>query len=398
MRVEKKGMEMAYVTKAATLPEEKMEGPLLLEEGESVKSKIKAACATTKVKATIAVAVVIVIAVVVTVGVMIGKLKPPQCKASVVYVASHDDRTVFVIATDKNQVMADIPVGYFPWGVAVTPDGTRAYVTHWRDRTVFVIDTVTNSVSTTILVNVSNNMGLRAVAISPDGTRAYVAHSLPIPGTPLRRFGMLSTIDTVTNQVMSIVPLNNSLGEPYNMVLHPDGTRAYLTGFAAGLVIFDTVKQVVIDAVPVGPTHGIAITPDGTQIYLTSASGSNGTIVVDTTTNQVKRFIPIPSNFSNSVAVSPDGKRAYVVSYNPMNIVTVIDTATNLALEYIPLEPFTDIPGVVVSVDGTRVYVADGDHTVFVIDAATNKVVGDITLHGTSNVGPTTVAAAWIPC
>jgi YVTN family beta-propeller protein len=412
VRVERKGMEveMAYVTKPATVPEEKMEETLLLGEGESAKSRIKAACATTKVKATIAVAMAIVVAVAVTVGVMMVTPEPPQCKVSVVYVASRLDRVAFAIATDKNQVVADMRVGNYPSGIAVTPDGTRAYVTHIYSNTVFVIDTVTNLVLTTIsLVNTS---GLHAIAISPDGTRAYVAYRQDIAPQSI---GMLSIIDTVTNQVMSTILLNISLSYgSCNMVVHPDGTRVYLTGFAAGVVVFNTVKQVVIDIVPVGEstwgsTQGIAITPDGTQIYLTPGDRGDyshkNVTVVDTTTNQVKTFIPMPCNFSNSVAVSPDGKQAYVASYLPMNFVTVIDTATNLALEYIPLGPpaYDGSPLVVVSVDGTQVYVAnynpsDGNtiNHILAIDAATNKVTADITLVRVYSI--TAITAAWIPC
>jgi YVTN family beta-propeller protein len=394
VRVEKKEVEMADdVTdqdKAATVP------------------KVEAACAAAvswviaaKVKTTIAVSIsmAIMFAVVVTGEVAIVTPKPPssslQCKVSVVYVASWN-QTTFVIATGKNQVVATIPVGDF--GVVVTPDGTRAYVigVSGGHGTVSVIDTVTNSVLT--IIPLVNGIYLRGVAISPDGTRVYVVYKLSTAP-----FGVLSTIDTATNQVISTIQFNNIFpGIPYNIVLHPDGTRAYLAGFTPGIVVFDTVKQLVIDVIPVGPRMmGMAITPDGTQLYLTPediyVGHKNGVTVVDTATDQVKTFIPIPSNYSDSVAVSPDGKRAYAASYGHMDAVTVIDTATNLALEHIPI-PNSAMLGVVVSADGTQIYVTDGSYnTVFIIDAATNKVIGDIVL-GAGNLSPNAMAAAWIPC
>jgi YVTN family beta-propeller protein len=370
-------------------------------------SKVEAACAAAislviaaKVKTTIAVSIsmAIMFAVVVTGEVAIVTPKPPssslQCKVSVVYVASQTDGKAYAIATDKNQVVATMPVGRFSWTVAVTPDGTRAYATNWISDTISVVDTVTNSVLT--IISLVNGIAPRGLVISPDGTRVYVVH-----GLNTTRLSVLSTIDTVTNQVISTIQLNVSPGAPYSIVLHPDGTRAYIAGFVPGIVVFDTVKQLVIDVVPpVGLRMlGMAITPDGTQLYLTpedvSHAHKDGVTVVDTTTDQVKTFIPIPSNLSDSVAVSPDGKRAYTVSYAPMSVVTVIDTAANLALEHIPI-PNAGIPMVTVSVDGTQVYVVDGDHTVFVIDAATNKVIGDIVIVGTAHLNA--MAAAWIPC
>ena len=77
-----------------------------------------------------------------------------------------------VIDTATNTVTATITVGAGPVGVAVSPDGTRAYVTNLGDDTVSVIDTATNTVTATIPVG-DDPVG---VAVSPDGTRAYVTN------------------------------------------------------------------------------------------------------------------------------------------------------------------------------------------------------------------------------
>ena len=58
--------------------------------------------------------------------------------------------TVSVINTATNTVVATIPVGINPTGVAVTPDGTRAYVTNAFSDNVSVINTATNTVVATI--------------------------------------------------------------------------------------------------------------------------------------------------------------------------------------------------------------------------------------------------------
>jgi YVTN family beta-propeller protein len=55
------------------------------------------------------------------------------------YVTNVDDNTVSVIDTVSNAVVATIPVGGFPDGVATTPDGTHAYVTNAFDSTVSVM-------------------------------------------------------------------------------------------------------------------------------------------------------------------------------------------------------------------------------------------------------------------
>jgi YVTN family beta-propeller protein len=84
-------------------------------------------------------------------------------------------------------VSATIPVGLFPVGVAVTPDGSKVYVTNGRSNTVSVIDTATNTVSATIPVGSFPNH----VSIQPPPRFAGV------PGSNLSRQERLGSGDKV---------------------------------------------------------------------------------------------------------------------------------------------------------------------------------------------------------
>ena len=110
----------------------------------------------------------------------------PAEAAPFLYVANSGDGTVSVIDTATNMVVATVPVGVNPQGVAVTPDGTHVYVTNIGpcavpfgpcSGTVSVIHTATNTVVKTISV-VSLTGG---VAVTPDGTKVYVTTQPPIP-------------------------------------------------------------------------------------------------------------------------------------------------------------------------------------------------------------------------
>jgi len=57
---------------------------------------------------------------------------------------------VWVIDTATDTVIASIPVGVNPFGVSVTSDGSKVYVTNTGDSTVSVINTATNTVTATI--------------------------------------------------------------------------------------------------------------------------------------------------------------------------------------------------------------------------------------------------------
>jgi YVTN family beta-propeller protein len=143
-----------------------------------------------------------------------------QTLAQNAYITNATSDTVSVINTTTDAVTAMIPVGSFPvggepFGVAVSPDGSRVYVAHdIGPGIVSVIDTATNAVSATIPV-VGNPIG---IAVSPDGSRVYVTNNRS-PGTVL-------VIDTTSNAVTAIVPGGSF---PFGVAVTPDGGKVYFT-------------------------------------------------------------------------------------------------------------------------------------------------------------------------
>src|SRR6202007_1264327 len=102
-----------------------------------------------------------------------------------------------------------IGVGPYPRGVAVTPDGSKVYVTNLGDNTVSVIDTATNTVTGSTIPVGDNAEG---VVITPDGSRVYVANSYD---------DTVSVIDTATNNVIATI---NVTGGPFGLAVTPDGS------------------------------------------------------------------------------------------------------------------------------------------------------------------------------
>ncbi|MFD5428912.1 YncE family protein, partial [Streptomyces sp. NPDC127084] len=101
------------------------------------------------------------------------------------YVANQDDDTLSVIDTATQTVVATIPAGDGPRGVAVSPDGTRLYVANFFDDSVSVLDTATDTIVATVPVG-DDPFG---VAVSPDGTRVYLSSAADA----------VSVVDTATN-------------------------------------------------------------------------------------------------------------------------------------------------------------------------------------------------------
>ncbi|KQV21961.1 hypothetical protein ASC74_16280 [Pseudomonas sp. Root329] len=256
--------------------------------------------------------------------------------------------------------VGSIPVGNGPYRIAVSPDGTRAYVSGHHTNTLSVIDTATNQVLTTIPVG-NTPIG---VAVSPDGSRTYVTNNAN---------HTVSVIDTATNQVLTTIPVGN---QPFGIAVSPDGTRAYICNLGSNTVsVIDTATDRVLTNIPVGNNPiGIVVSPDGTRAYVCNVT-SHAISVIDTATNQVLTHISVRSGPS-WIAVSPDGTCAYVTN-NASNTVSVIDTATNRALTTIPVGSYPH--GIAVSPDGSRAYVCNqGGRTVSVIDTAMNRVLSNI--------------------
>ena len=88
-----------------------------------------------------------------------------------VYVTNLDSNSVSVINTSNNTAVATVAVGANPRGVAVSPNGSRVYVTNAGEDSVSVINTSNNTVIDTVTVG----SGPRGVAVSPNGSRVYVA-------------------------------------------------------------------------------------------------------------------------------------------------------------------------------------------------------------------------------
>jgi YVTN family beta-propeller protein len=93
-----------------------------------------------------------------------------------VYVSNYfgaSSNTVSVIDSGANRLIATIPVGAGPLGIAVSPSGSRAYVANELGDSVSVIDTATN----TVVDTVTPVPGPKDVAVSPDGQLVYVTRT-----------------------------------------------------------------------------------------------------------------------------------------------------------------------------------------------------------------------------
>jgi gliding motility-associated-like protein len=276
------------------------------------------------------------------------------------YIPGNGSDYVTVINTITNTTAGNIPVNIGPEGVAVSPDGSRVYVTNENVSGITVISTATNTVINVFPVG-KFPFGL---AVSPDGKKLYVANQAD---------NTVSVINTATYATIATIAVGNN---PYGVAVSPDGSRVYVTNLGGGNVsVINTTTNSVASTIGVGPSpDGIAVSPDGTRVYVANNLGSSIS-VISTATTSVVATIPVgPHTFG--VAVSPDSKNLYVTNAGD-NTLWVINTATYTVINKIATGNTPQ--GLSVTPDGQSIYEVNGiSNDVWIINTATYAVTAKI--------------------
>jgi YVTN family beta-propeller protein len=307
-----------------------------------------------------------------------------------------------------NTVVATIPVGVNPGGIAITPDGRFLYVannnnyglqntnlsTTVQSDSVSVIDLSNNTVLKTIYD--ASFMQPYTVTINPAGTRAYVTNSTT---------NTITIIDIATQSVSGVI---TGLNGPSGMVITPDGNTGYVSNY--GVVSGTGTTVNVVNNLNTTPTVGLsinvglapaslAITPNGDFVYVIDYHNgvpNDGTItVIDTSTNAATQNVVTGLFGPFAIAITPDGNYAYVTNFGSNNFspfgttVTKIDLNTNtiVATNTLGIQP----AAAAISPDSKYAYTSNyntlymdaynftgltaGQGTVNIIDIATNAVL-----------------------
>ena len=283
------------------------------------------------------------------------------------YTANFGSDNLSVIDTSSDTLVTTVAMGTQPNSVALTPDGSRAYVTNGGGD-VWVLSTSTNAVLAKVVVGGYPT----GIAITPDGTRAYVTKA---------NANAVAVIDTSSNTVIATM---NAGAAPGGVAITPDGKHAYVASVGTNSVlVIDTSSNAVTATVGLGTDPvGVAITPDGVRVYVLGAAGN--LTVIATSSNSVAATVTLPGNEISpfGLALSPDGTRAYVTRF-AANTIAVIDTSSDTVIAMVPLGAFPN--GSAVTPDGKYVYVTtsvdatgEGSGNVSVIDTSSNTVVAKV--------------------
>jgi YVTN family beta-propeller protein len=219
---------------------------------------------------------------------------------------SPDGKTAYVTGGEElwpidvatNTVGTPITVVPCPRSIAIKRDGSSIYVVNFFSGDVSVVDAATKTELKKIPVGAA--FGANASAVTPDGTKAYVSTGAEETVTP---------IDLTTDTTGTPIEVGQS---PQGIAVTPDGTRVYVTVQST-----DAIRRIDIATNTVSPPIGagkfpdqIATTPDSSRAYV--ISGGEPVMPIDLATDTAGTGIPVANGFFEDLAITPDGSRAWL--------------------------------------------------------------------------------------
>jgi len=309
-----------------------------------------------------------------------------------------------------------ITTGVTPTGIAITPDGKKAYVANNNNYgiagqdSVTVIDVATNLPK---LIQHPSFIQPYTVTISKDGTKAYVTNS----GSPLNLLGAQGTITVIDTLTDSVIGVINGFDGPSGMAIAPGTNKAYVNNYGGPggvqsgngttvrvvnlLTNTITGPPIVVGLAPAAITS----TPGGKFVYTANYVDGNtntGTLSKirtsdDTVVATIGPFSPNGFSGPFAIAITPDGTKALVTNFGSNNFapfgnsVSVVDLLGSTIIKNIivGIQP----SGLAITPDGSKALVSNyntlyavgapsftdltpGEGTVNIVNLGTLELVG----------------------
>jgi len=203
--------------------------------------------------------------------------------------------------------------------------------------------------------------------------------SIGIPASGTGNIASFKAVNTGTSPIIATITATTTPLGPYGYVFQNSSTAKTVS-----IIDPNTLSEIKNT-----PFYGLVGSPvvslDGNSIYLPATPNINSIGIFNTATNTIMPSIAMPPEikYVGSVVPSPDGSRLYVTGYTDPSI-AVINTATNSVESVIDLNPYLargeSTGGLMVSNDGSKLFMTLGNGGILVISTVTNKILSTINL------------------
>jgi YVTN family beta-propeller protein len=204
--------------------------------------------------------------------------------------------------------VGEVPLGMPQRGIAISPDGSRAYVGHGGS--ISVIDTTTNRVVDSIIT--SNTRFFAGIFVTPDGAKVYAASTGPHE---------VLVINAATNAVINRISAQGTFG---HAAMTRDGNYLFIhtnSNTVPGAIrVIDTRSDQIIRTFTTKTyTAGAALSPDGKIFYYNEYSSSSSVLVaIDSETGQRLKEVTVP-NSRGGLDIDSSGNRIYLYTQNQVD-------------------------------------------------------------------------------
>ncbi len=292
---------------------------------------------------------------------------PQVAFAQQLVVVNKSSNSLSVIDPVTRQEVAEIPTGFAPHEVGISPDGLLAYVTDYGTgpepgSTITVIDL--GQAEPIAKIELGAHTRPHGIVVATDGTIWVTTegsrHVLHIDPLSQRIIQEIETSQEITHQV--------AISEKH--------ARAFTANIGSGSVTaVDAIAGTVVTHIITGAgAEGIDVSPDGERVYVTNRQA--GTLSeIDVATNRVLRTLTV-GDFPIRVKVRPDGSEALVSNARGSEVVAVNlvgwRVVRRIAIGAFPV-------GILITPDNRTAYVANtADDKVSVIDLVNWQLDGEI--------------------
>ncbi len=240
---------------------------------------------------------------------------------------------VTVVDTSTNTIVTTIPGFTSASGSAVSPDGSRVYVTDLIANELYTVDASTNTIIASVPIPVPDEYGIAPIVLSPDGETAYVGYG---PDDNNDGYAGVYVVDTATLDILDNFTDTSYDGGGYLAITPTVHSSIKMVVTIRVIPPFPRITGSVTLISTPGFPEGAVVSPDGAEAYLLSGEYLE---IVDTSSNAVVGSISLAAYpVAEGIVVTPDGTTAYVstVGVGPVPVV-VIDLSTSTVLTTVSL-------------------------------------------------------------
>lgn len=294
-----------------------------------------------------------------------------QSRAPRLLVLNKVEATLAFVDPESGAIVGRVPTGEGPHEVAVSGDGTLAFVANYGSRT---------PGSTISVIDLGARKEIRRVELAP----LLRPHGLAVAAGKVYFTAEVNKLvgryDPAADRIDWL--MGTGQNATHMLLVDDQASTIFTANIGSDTVSVLERGQTSLDwratVIPVGRgPEGIDRSPDGREVW-TAHSRDGGVSIIDVATKQVAQTLDIGTKRSNRLKFTPDGRHVLISDLDAGELV-VLDAAARRVTKRLPLGRSPE--GILIAPEGSRAFVAvTGDDQVAVVDLATLEVTRRIAI------------------